>query len=610
VSPRNSLVVAAAAVLAGLALPQPAEALTFGRCPGAPGIQCGTLDVPLDPAGRVPGSLRLHVERVPARKPARPPLFVLEGGPGASVTAFARGYGELFRRQRADRDLILVDQRGTGLSGALRCPGLRIPDSKPALGQAGAAARCAARLGPAAAFYTTRASAADLDAVRAAIGAERIALYGSSYGTKLELAYAVLYPSRVDRMVLDSVVPLDEAGFDPDSFRAVARVLDKLCATGCEGITNDPVADTARLVAKMRARGALKGRVVDTRGRVRTGRIGRLRLATLLFSGDYASILRAAYPAAVRSALAGDLSPLLRLAGWAERGSQPVPPREFSDAMHTANECQEGPFLWDRSAPFSDRLAQARARMAGVPASELHPFDRDTALSASEIAQLCWQWPSADPPLPTGPLPAVPALLLAGEDDLRTPVEGAERVARAIPGARVLTVPGVGHGVYPGASRCPGRAVEDLLAERPPRPCKPGTEPPYAIPAAPLSPRELPPASGNRGLPGRTLTAVRLTLVDVDEALTTAVYSDRGFARVGGLRAGWAHDHWSPRVRHPRISLHGYSYVRGVRVTGRIDGLIRRHGKLRVTGRAAARGTLTLHRDESLTGRLGGRRVG
>ena len=121
--------------------------------------------------------------------------------------------------------------------------------------------------------------------------------------------------------------------------------------------------------------------------------------------------------------------------------------------------------------------------------------------------------------------------------------------------------------------------------------------------------REIPPAEDNRGRPGRTLTAVELTIFDGDEALTTAVYSDRGFARVGGLRAGWAHDHWTPSLRRPRITLHGYSYVRGVRVTGRIDGLARRHGKLRVTGRAAARGTLTLHRDGSLSGRLGGRPV-
>ena len=78
----SARVVAGAALLLGLALPPPAHAITFTPCPGLPGIQCGSLDVPLDHSGRVPGSLRLHVERVPARKASRAPLFVLEGGPG------------------------------------------------------------------------------------------------------------------------------------------------------------------------------------------------------------------------------------------------------------------------------------------------------------------------------------------------------------------------------------------------------------------------------------------------------------------------------------------------------------------------------------------------
>jgi hypothetical protein len=102
---------------------------------------------------------------------------------------------------------------------------------------------------------------------------------------------------------------------------------------------------------------------------------------------------------------------------------------------------------------------------------------------------------------------------------------------------------------------------------------------------------------------GRTLTAVYATVSDVDEALNVATYSARGFAQVGGLRAGYAHDNY------PRITLHGYSYVPGVRVTGRLAGARDQHGTLRISGPAAARGRVTLHRDGSITGRLQGRRV-
>ncbi len=596
-------IVVVAAVLGTLALPPSSSAITFARCSPSSKIQCGAIDVPLDRSGRVPGTLRLLVERVRARGPSRGALLVLEGGPGASASALTRDYAVSFRRQLGDHDLIVADQRGTGLSGALRCPGLRIPDSSPALGQADAAAACAARLGPAAGLYTTRASAADVDAIRQALGLNKISLYGSSYGTKLALAYSVLYPAHVERMVLDSVLPLDEDPFGLDSFRALPRVLDKLCAAGCEHITTDPVADTARLVTAMQKRGQLRGSVIDAGGRRRRGRIGRVKLEGVLFSGDYNEAFRAAYPGAVRSALAGDLAPLLRLATWTQLGSTTEPLRTFSDAMYTANTCQEGPFPWDPSAPVSARLAQAKAAAAALPASAVYPFDRDTALISSD-APLCEKWPLAgDAPVPAGPYGSAPTLVLAGEDDLRTPIEGAERVAKAIPGAQIFEVPGTGHGVFPSASVCPRRAVDDFFAGRPLRPCRPGTHPPFADPIAPRSFARLVPIAGHRGIVGRTLTAVYATVSDVDKALNVASYSTEGAARVGGLRAGYA------RARGSRITMHAYSYVPGVRLSGRLDGARNQHGTLRISGSAGAGGRLVVHRDGSLSGLLRGHRV-
>jgi pimeloyl-ACP methyl ester carboxylesterase len=591
------------ALLLGLAFAQPAHALTFKRCGFSPQVQCASLEVPVDQSGRVPGSLRLHVERVPARGTSRGPLFVLEGGPGGSVTASRDAYISVFRRQLADHDLILADQRGTGRSGALRCPKLRIPASAPALGQAAVAAACAAKLGPAAGFYTTRASAGDIDAVRQALGADKIALYGSSYGTKLALAYSVLYPAHVERIVLDSVVPLDDDPFDLDSFRAIPRVLDKLCATGCESITTDPVADTARLMTAIERQGVLRGSVVNSRGRRRPARIGRVKLSNILYSGDYVREFRAAYSSAVRSALNGDLTPLLRLSTWASRGDTPEPPRYFSDMMYTANNCEEGPLPWDPSTPAAARLAQARAAAAALPPSAVYPFDREAALINTD-AELCAGWPlPGDSPVPAGPYAAAPVLVLSGEDDLRTPLEGAERVARSIAVAQLVVVPGTGHGVFPGPSRCPRLAINDFFAGRPLRPCRPGSQPPFADPIAPRSLAQVAPATGHRGVIGRTLSAVYATVGDLDESLNVAVYSSRGLAQVGGLRGGYAHDNY------PRTSLHGYSYVPGVRVSGRLIGVTHQHGTLRITGRTAARGRLVLHRNGSLSGRLKGHHV-
>jgi pimeloyl-ACP methyl ester carboxylesterase len=605
VAGRNGLLALLAALLIVPLLPASAHALAFERCQPAARIECARVNVPLDPSGGVAGTIGLNVERVPSRGSSRGTLVVLEGGPGGSATASIRDYVDVFGRALADRDLIAIDQRGTGGSGALRCRGLKIPTSLPPVGQADAAARCAASLGRSATLYTTRTSAADIEAVRRALGVDKIALYGASYGTKLELAYALLYPSHVDRLVLDSVVPLDADPFDLESFRALPRVLDELCATGCERITRDPVAATAALVARMREQGALRGPVIDARGRRRTGRIGRVRLMGLLFAGDYDPGLRAAYPAALRSALAGDVAPLLRVASWSERGSKPQPPRVFSDAMHTALSCQEGPLPWDRATAPSNRFAQARARALALPPSLVYPFDRETVLASSEAVHLCVKWPSpGDPPFPEGPLQAVPALVLAGSADLRTPLESAEQVAKAIPGANLVEVPGAGHGVlFSTTSACPFRIVDEFLAGRPASACRPGTSAPDPLPVAPTALGLLPAAPGMPRTVGKTVTAVELTVVDVDDALNSAVYSSKGFAQVGGLRAGYAHDDF------PTIRLHGYSYVPGVRLTGLLKGARNQHGVVRVSGRPAARGRLVLHRNGSITGSLGEHRV-
>ena len=132
----------------------------------------------------MPGRVSLLVKRVRARRrggATRPPLFVLAGGPGQSATESFGGdaLGVLYPAY-ARRDLIVFDQRGTGRSGLLRCRRLERSN----LLRAGpAAAACARSLGARRAFYTSRDSADDIEAIRVQIGAERIALFGTSYGT-------------------------------------------------------------------------------------------------------------------------------------------------------------------------------------------------------------------------------------------------------------------------------------------------------------------------------------------------------------------------------------------------------------------------------------------
>jgi pimeloyl-ACP methyl ester carboxylesterase len=179
---------------AGLALVTPAQAaLRFERC-GGYGFACARLSVPLDRSGAVPGHVSLLVKRVAARQrggATLPPLVVLAGGPGQSATdAFGGQSLDLLYAAYAKRDLIVFDQRGTGRSGLLRCPRLERVN----LLRAGpAAGECARSLGSRRAFYTSRDSTDDLDAIRRRLGAQRLALFGTSYGTRVALAYAKRY---------------------------------------------------------------------------------------------------------------------------------------------------------------------------------------------------------------------------------------------------------------------------------------------------------------------------------------------------------------------------------------------------------------------------------
>jgi hypothetical protein len=255
------------------------------------------------------------------------------------------------------------------------------------------------------------------------------------------------------------------------------------------------------------------------------------------------------------------------------------------------------------------RAAVAEANTRALQPPLLGPFDRTTVLFASAPFQICSRWPTApaEPLLPDGPFPPVPTLVLAGEDDLRTPLEAARRIAARIPGARLVSVPETGHSVLSGfPRRCGLRATDDFFADRAVRPCVARRRSFPPLPSFPRSLAQVDPDSQVGGRRGRTVTAVGLTLVDaLDQLLSASLFAgfEQDVLRVGGLRAGYV------RATEKSLDLHGAAYVPGVRLRGRIAFGARAHGTLRITGYAAARGRLVFRRDGSVTGRLGGRRV-
>jgi pimeloyl-ACP methyl ester carboxylesterase len=580
------------ALLALLALPTVASAeLKWTSCVDFRGVRCAKLDVPLDRAGVDPGTVPLRIARV--GRTSGPTLLYLSGGPGGAgvseMLSVVAGLGDFERRFR----LIGYDQRGTGRSGLLRCPRL---ERDPHLRDTGAGEDCANRLGVARTHYTTADSVADMEAIRVELGAEKLTLFGISYGTELAIAYARAHPDRVERLILDSVVDAE----DPDpffsvGFRAMGPSLRNLCPDRCRGITSDPAADLAQLVAQTRAT-PLQAFAYDQLGRSHRVRIGPTELLDLMFLSDYLPALRAALPAAVKAGVGGDGAALARLIRESRRFEELGSPRDFSVARY-ATVCETTPLPWDPGTPIDQRPAVVQQRIAATPASAFLPFDAATVVE-DEI-NLCLRWPDvprAPAATPAPPYPAVPTLILQGAEDLRTPPEWSARVAARIPGAKRLVVPGVGHSTVSDPRGCAAEAILRFVrgAAVTSRCSRVRT----GVPAVAVAPANFDALPGYAGLPskvGRTVRALAATFDDLRMVLSPAVLSASG----GGLRGG----SWD--VRGGRLELRDYQAVTGVTVSGGGS----RSLTLRVTGTKAAKGTVTLRAQGRLSGSLGGRRI-
>ena len=143
-----------------------------------------------------------------ARRPSLGTIVAMDGGPGYASTAapFARSLVAVLAPLLRRRDLVLFDERGTGRSDVVDCPRC----SAGLIQEAIAVGECANRLGPRFAGYTTAEAAADLEAVRQALGLGTVFFYGDSYGTLFGQAYAVRYPGSLRGLVLDSAYPGDD----------------------------------------------------------------------------------------------------------------------------------------------------------------------------------------------------------------------------------------------------------------------------------------------------------------------------------------------------------------------------------------------------------------
>jgi pimeloyl-ACP methyl ester carboxylesterase len=591
-------------------------------CPaGAPaGFQCASVTVPLERSGLVPGTIALKVERKQAGfEPSRTAVVALAGGPGQAALPLSEFIAKAIAPALGSRDLIVFDQRGTGESGPLSCPAFTSPsEAEHATTLAALIGSCALQLGAPRGAYTTQESVTDIEAIRKAGDYERLVLYGTSYGTKVALAYAERYPQYVEALVLDSVVPTSgPEPFSVATFQAVPGVLNELCSNdGCAGITSSPTLDLARLVSQLRKH-ALSGSVYDGAGHRHTIHMGEASLLGILQAGDLNPALRALLPAAVVSALRHDPDPLLRLyllsigliPNVPVPGPQPTENAEgIDETLYFDTSCEELPFPWQRSASATTRTSEALAALRAVPGSDFYPFDTATAYAAS-LVPACAAWPDASPSPPAeSPLPNVPTLIFSGEQDLRTPTAYARAVAARIPDAQLLLVPYTGHSVL-GAdlSGCAEQAVTTFFASTALQQCSTAQDP---FSPTPITPTKLtyihpPPVLGGR--PGQTLTAVLDTILDLErQVIGATLQTDAQLpagSSFGGLRGGYA------RLESSSVALHDFSFVPGVMLSGTFpvaNGQLQT-GTVAIAGTAAAHGSITVGKGQIASGILGGK---
>ena len=243
-------------------------------------------------------------------------MMLVAGGPGqGSATVFNlsdKNSAELYHALFPGYRIVAFDNRGTGKSGLLVCSALQ--QSTTFVGQDALAAGCAASIGPNRDFYSTHDHADDTEAVRVALGVDKIALWGTSYGTKLALAYALAYPTHVERLLLDSVLPTEyPEPFEANVLHDMPLALSSYCGAGaCRAATPNFAGDVAA-VANALARTPARGAVRLANGSVRNERMDGLDMLALVVDSDLNPGLAAVLPAATHAARAGRMGALLRL---------------------------------------------------------------------------------------------------------------------------------------------------------------------------------------------------------------------------------------------------------------------------------------------------------
>ena len=275
---------------------------------------CGSLDRPLDPSGAIPGRISIHFEYYPHSEAdkALETLVATEGGPGYPATLSRDDYLALFEPLRRRHDVLLMDNRGTGQSGAVDCRDLQTAEKW----TVELTAACGRSLGNRASLYSTAYAADDLAAILEALGAAKIDLYGDSYGTYFEQVFAVRHPNTLRSIVLDGAYPLTGADYAwyPSYAPAMRDKFDIACRRfpPCARLPGTSIERMLPVLQELRSH-PFPAMAVDSDGKEREFTADASQLAIVMFGAAPAFATAREFDAAARAFSGGDRVPLLRL---------------------------------------------------------------------------------------------------------------------------------------------------------------------------------------------------------------------------------------------------------------------------------------------------------
>lgn len=427
---------------------------------GPPDAFCGTHRVFENRASGSGRTIDLKIVVAPAlrRDPRPDPLFVFEGGPGGGAATLASQRIPMFRRFQTSRDIVLVDQRGTGASNPLDCKDendgvdedLSNIDDYPV----DRFRRCLETLQADPSQYTTAIAMDDIDDVRRALGYDQINLWGGSYGTRAALVYLKRHESAVRSVVLDGVAPPDmrlPLYMARDGQRALDRLID-----ACERDAACSRAYPGFRTTVDRLWTSLEARPVIDFLHPRTGKpakvtVSRRLVATIVFQSLYTPEITSVLPRLLTDAAAGSFQGLFAFAF-----SSDLPKGAMSEGMFLSVVCAE-----DLPRIASEDISRETAN-AFIGSAMF-----DTRMKPCEF------WPKGavadDYYAPV--TSSKPVLLFSGEDDPVTPPSWGERVASSLGNAKHIVVPGAGHITL--MRGCVSRLVGEFLDTADPRAIEP-----------------------------------------------------------------------------------------------------------------------------------------